>query len=68
MCGIFVVIPKKENHDYFRAKIALDKLKKRGPDYNFIKIHSPLFYKFSSRPRSPFPEPPAALEHEPISQ
>ena len=38
MCGIFVVIPKKENHDYFRAKIALDKLKKRGPDYNFIKI------------------------------
>ena len=27
MCGIFVVIPKKENHDYFRAKIALDKLK-----------------------------------------
>ena len=44
MCGIFVVIPKKENHDYFRAKIALDKLKKRGPDYNFIKIIKNIFF------------------------
>ena len=36
MCGIFVVIPKKENVNLELAKKSLEKLRNRGPDFFFL--------------------------------
>ena len=44
MCGIFVVIPKKNNVNLEKAKESLIKLKNRGPDYSFYKIIENVFF------------------------
>lgn len=44
MCGIFVVIPKKNLVNLEKAKESLIKLKNRGPDYTFYKIIKNVFF------------------------